>query len=1417
MIANVSKNNTGKLLVAVLAMAMIVAGCAVLLSNNVAAVPGDASSPYTIESEGTVSVSGIEEPMSLADALEQQADGQTWTLQPGYYNVTGMNGTNYVSKFIITANNITISGAGQGQTYIYAYANGGMQSPDLDLNQGDTVAIMGDGVTVQNMTVQGMIQYGSTFGYNKAITVYGTNATIRNIDVSQIAGITYPSEEPFANMATDLANDTYGGGIIISNGYNQGTTTGTGSNSVVIENVNIDNGRVSTNYTDDADIRLSNVTFNIEDSAAAAVWRNVDNTDGNVKITAGSVTVNISGDINDNADVSEYFAAVIGQAVSGMTVNVTAAQTGTISELNIASGVTVNTSVDISATEVNLAGRLAGAGTVSGTTLNVTPGASYNSSNVKFNTTTGGTTYDDINLSGTLRSPVQGAVDQRVIVTDDLVVKGNVTIEVAGQFIVQEGATVTLETGAKVILLNGSTATIDGDITVQAGAANAQTLQIETGATVDINGSITLAGADSFTSAGDININGTFTVGEEATAGIAGATVAADGELVVYGIVTGAVTNNGTITIDSEGNAEASQKYIDTKFSVQMGAGATVDIINLYGYFTISDSDLTYTYGGWTENAKYDNTIQVMHVAGVVITETLEIATDDDGVRYGNNTMTISGTVGGAIKYADASQGTASNITVNAGDNIVITDAVSFTGVDLVINGGKLSVSGELTIGGTVSKDNAGTEVADITIANGATLDVTGTITSTSKITNNGTLNAAHYQLDVQSPHVYTTLENALTAGAKTIDVTGTITVNADVAIPVGTTVNANGATLNIAETATLTVEAVDKSSGTLTNANGVINVYGTLVFQDLDRSRVTPENIVSDTSSESGVAASYTNIYNALENAQDGDSVEITKTTDDGTNTVLLEKDVEIKTGVTLEVPVGKTLTIGEGVTLTVNGTLFINSGVFDREAVEDEDDYGTAVVNGVLTTTGTTDAYQTWIVGAYYAYGGNNVIAPLDTAAENVNAIESSQINLWGDMEVTDISFDYTGNGSITLVVNDDLVCGNIDIGTITFQVTQSGAVTGTVSMTDGSIQFEDVSDFTLDEVAIVGTDGTTMLQATITGSPTVIQVTPASGTDEDEKGTVTIGGTVYSSASFDKYLTVNVPAGATLVTNSGSIENAVIAGTLTAAATTTITNASVTGTMNTDEAKINVTKLYAGVTIDEDKVITVGTGTAVIGNGVNVAGVAYVAPGTTVGETITNMGKVTEYYIDDVLFVTAYAASSDITAIGAIKAPAEHARFDKWMNADEGDATSQTIGAPNYTEVYADIEYNIYEIDVSACPGVTVYIDSKMWEPYNEILMSGTLYAYGSHTITVYVSPNYEGTPEIVINGQTVTGDSFILSGDTEIVVTGVTASTGSGQIVVNNGSDDMSLTDILLIVLVVLIVIMAVIVALRLMRS
>ena len=127
---------------------------------------------------------------------------------------------------------------------------------------------------------------------------------------------------------------------------------------------------------------------------------------------------------------------------------------------------------------------------------------------------------------------------------------------------------------------------------------------------------------------------------------------------------------------------------------------------------------------------------------------------------------------------------------------------------------------------------------------------------------------------------------------------------------------------------------------------------------------------------------------------------------------------------------------------------------------------------------------------------------------------------------------------------------------------------------------------------------------------------------------------------------------------------------------------------------------------------------------------------------------------------------------------------------------------------------------DIDNIAGTGA-VYIDGKEWNDYvvsGSNVISGTLYAYGAHTITVYVAPGYEGIANITVNGQAVTSGTFELTGDTEIVVTGITAidysQIGSGS----SGSDDgLGLTDILLIILVVLIVIMAIMVAMRLMRS
>ena len=68
MIANVSKNNTGKLLVAVLAMAMIVAGAAVVLGGSVSA------DPVFNDEKTEVTVSTSEDLLTAIDGVNNSTE-----------------------------------------------------------------------------------------------------------------------------------------------------------------------------------------------------------------------------------------------------------------------------------------------------------------------------------------------------------------------------------------------------------------------------------------------------------------------------------------------------------------------------------------------------------------------------------------------------------------------------------------------------------------------------------------------------------------------------------------------------------------------------------------------------------------------------------------------------------------------------------------------------------------------------------------------------------------------------------------------------------------------------------------------------------------------------------------------------------------------------------------------------------------------------------------------------------------------------------------------------------------------------------------------------------------------------------------------------------------------------------------------
>ena len=184
-----------------------------------------------------------------------------------------------------------------------------------------------------------------------------------------------------------------------------------------------------------------------------------------------------------------------------------------------------------------------------------------------------------------------------------------------------------------------------------------------------------------------------------------------------------------------------------------------------------------------------------------------------------DNAMVITGNIVGSSHIETITQNAASAITISGKDSkgqVVIDEDVSMTDVKLTVNNGsEFTVNGNLTMTQTAGSTTTNAPLAGegIIYVTGAQITVKGSITSNTAI-NGTTVNAAMYTDANPVMYHYTTLEAALASGATKITVTGTIDVTADATVPVGTTVDARGATVNIDENATLTVAAQDRDSG---------------------------------------------------------------------------------------------------------------------------------------------------------------------------------------------------------------------------------------------------------------------------------------------------------------------------------------------------------------------------------------------------------------------------------------------------------------------------------------------------------------------------------------------------------------------------------------------------------------------------
>ena len=989
-------------------------------------------------------------------------------------------------------------------------------------------------------------------------------------------------------------------------------------------------------------------------------------------------------------------------------------------------------------------------------------------------------TWDVGYIGGDFSSNVDGASNQRIIVDRDLTLKGSQYVKIQGELIIEEGVTLTITQNAFVEVSGNANVYIYGDVVVdETFTGTSPAFSFNSTGTLTIDGTMTLDAANAFDVDGKTVINGSFTVSENASAVFAQTTVSADGIVEIYGEAKGKITNNGSISIDSTDLGTTGSDLL----SIQMGVDGSVDIVNLVGWVEISDSELTFNYQNDSKDMKNDNVLKIASVRGVSVSESVTYSNDKTEGRIGTNVMVVTGSM------MPGDDGTTSKLTgtfgIAADSYVTLGEGTSFDGI-------AVNVNGNLDVPVDVMANTEGTTIAGTT----GSITVTGSITTISPITTK-TVNAAMYETEktTDNPtayYVYTTLEKALASGAEEITVTGKITVKENIEIPVGTTVGASGATIVVDEDVTVDVLAEDKKSGVING--GTIDVNGTLTFQNNSKGNKA-ESIISDTSKESDPSMTYTNIYSALENAAGGETVEITSTV-----TVTIDRDVEVKAGVTLSVPSGKTVVVDYGATVTVNGTANI-VGSYSMNTEDDTKTDGKTIVNGMFLYSNGVD-YTKQIAGAYFMYNGVNAISTLENTASIINDVQSNNVTIYGENTAGDIAFDYTGD-FMTLVVNTDAVlsAGTLDMGSVGFQA--DGCFTGTLEFTNGSVVLNEVEGISASDA--VSYDGDAQIYtATVSGDAAY------GGTIADGKGSVSFVGAVSSEADYAANVPVSVPTGSTLTVTAGTIADVSVEGTVEVTGAPIFNKAVVLGTLNVALGKsVYVATLYAGVSI-VDGAVSDNTA-AVVSEGVSITGTAYVGPNADIADKVlTGISKITEYYVDDVVYVTAYD-KSDSVLINAITVDSPDAKFVQWNKAD-GTAVSNAdkIGSPD--KVYAELDYNICPVEVLDIPGVSVYIDGK---EFNQSNFPNGMVSVGEHTIDVYVTPGWTGEPVITVNGQTVTDGKFTASADqtTTIQITGVTA----GQATTSGGDDGLGLTDYLLIILVVLIVIMAIMVAMRLMRS
>ena len=1027
--------------------------------------------------------------------------------------------------------------------------------------------------------------------------------------------------------------------------------------------------------------------------------------------------------------------------------------------------------------------------------------------------------------------------------TRDVTLVSGTQIIIEGVLNIPEGITLTIEPGAQLIVRNSTgainnegTIIIQSDITYTDAAADANEnpyvaaaggLVVDKSATIVNDGVISLEyettsdtdkndNAQLNIVAGTVTNNGQIVVGEESVLANAGTLVnAADAVIDMNGALNGNIMNAGSVMFNGTNDGK------DTNTIFLTAAGASVQVDYLVGNLAIRDVGLENTNivvgaGDATDADNENREANLLrlqsgtdsYVSGLIVTcEIVSEKSDDGKTTYYYNDMVLSGSVStAAVENTDVAADFEASAT-------------------LTTDGPRVIVSGELAIGEGVAYKlyDTLTVTGTVTIEDGNKLTGAGTVkvtegTVTAYNTAIGvSYEAASYTIKADAAsktpatYVYTTLAKALESGATPITVKGGLTIDEELTIADGITVNAE-APVEITEDGYLTVA----DGGRFNAGANTVTVNGSLYIENAKTgTRGTTGSIVSDVVSKGESDVLYTNLYNALNAAESGDEVVLAK---DATTT----RDITVKAGVTLKTGNYK-LTLGNDTVATVDGIVYTNGGSLAVEdSKEANEEYGYIVLNGTIQSDMPMDYGGAYPAGAYYSITTTGkvmyYIQPVEDAAAIIATVDESTVTVKGDVTIGDVAFAGTADEQAVVIVEDDLVAGTVTIDNAVVRIaagaTFNGTVTdsvGTVTMNAAGSETAAVSSGLVEEVktfAVAGTFGSTVAKDTKYS----FALSGAVSLDGAVIPGATVAGTakVVERTTFSGDLTVtgtiDVAAGKSLIVNG----KAYIAG-------------AVNALVDEDNLKATVTlgEVYVGLEVTKNGIVT-GTPGELSGSVSYTT--AYVSADSTVPEDFVGSKAATAFYVEDALWMTVYG-----TSIPAPEADVTDADFQGWDDpeTDKVEDVGSTIVLSQHERLDAIVDYNVYYVMVYTDGGIgSVAIDGVILannggNQFSNI--TGVGLKAGEHKLSYTLKSGFTGEATMTIDGQAISGDTFTLGGEYGIEnalvinLAGTEPVTSGGEIVVNTGSDDMSLTDILLIVLVVLIVIMAVIVALRLMRS